>query len=434
MEGAGINTMVLLGVTARGASFALSSKATDAHVTDIVNKGLLSKDPEWRWRLDSPEWGSHELWISVGKGASGVVYAVKSTRTGEEFVVKTIRVLDPNDLESAIHEIAHASRLCCGISNYTSWYDIGRLLSMIQHATVSAKSRRGVLVVPSKGEWTWDELGEVVRSNGSLTFGLWMGAERGSMTLTDFMVALHTDRLESRSGLHGVLTGTSLFKHLKSVCLSLVEAVGLVHKAGFVHRDIKPDNILVVWDTTTGSYHSKLIDWGVSSELSGPISDERLDETLGTPRFMHPLMVIRRSENAYTTENLVEADLYAVAMTIINLMTATSWTFWGTLQHLMSYMSIAYDHHDLDIVRTVGYVVGSVVKESRTIEHRMFDPDDDYLPRPGTELLKYSRFKPSLVPFLVGLMGQPKPSKPFASAEDLQAYIEASFPDWWEPM
>jgi serine/threonine protein kinase len=63
--------------------------------------------------------------------------------------------------------------------------------------------------------------------------------------------------------------------------LNLLDAVGACHHAGLVHRDIKPDNVIVA---QSGSAH--LVDWGLSYNVDSPGSLETGSKEIGN-RFLH---------------------------------------------------------------------------------------------------------------------------------------------------
>lgn len=71
---------------------------------------------------------------------------------------------------------------------------------------------------------------------------------------------------------------------IKSVLIGILKGLGFLHQQNVIHRDLKPNNILV--DTTTGTPTAKIIDFGVSKELSS--SDTVASAIVGTFEYMAP--------------------------------------------------------------------------------------------------------------------------------------------------
>ncbi|MDC0721807.1 serine/threonine-protein kinase [Nannocystis bainbridge] len=101
------------------------------------------------------------------------------------------------------------------------------------------------------------------------------------------------------------------FERRAEIVLSVLRALAYAHERGIVHRDIKPDNIMIgrfgeVW----------LMDWGIAKRMDEPdpgVSTERsVDPTaglIGTPAYMSPEQVRCEPLDA-------RSDLYSVAVVL----------------------------------------------------------------------------------------------------------------------
>jgi serine/threonine protein kinase len=124
----------------------------------------------------------------------------------------------------------------------------------------------------------------------------------GRVMFTMELVRGDTLRQELR---HGPLSANRTVGILRQICKGLHAA----HTAGVVHRDVKPDNIVL--ERRMGRVDAvKLLDFGIASmmdEEGGPLS-------AGTPHYLAPELVIGSSFDR-------RADIYAVGCTAYEMLT-----------------------------------------------------------------------------------------------------------------
>ena len=88
------------------------------------------------------------------------------------------------------------------------------------------------------------------------------------------------------------------------------EGLHRAHKQGLIHRDVKPDNILVTPDGI-----AKLTDLGLVKDIEGEMNLTRTGKGLGTPHYMAPEQ-FRNAKNAD-----VRCDIYSLGATLYMMVT-----------------------------------------------------------------------------------------------------------------
>ena len=95
------------------------------------------------------------------------------------------------------------------------------------------------------------------------------------------------------------------------ITTQIAQALHYAHERQVVHRDVKPDNILVMADGK-----AKLTDFGLAKDHSDPSQDlTRPASGLGTPHFMAP----EQFSNAKTAD--ARCDVYSLAASLYNAVT-----------------------------------------------------------------------------------------------------------------
>jgi hypothetical protein len=95
-----------------------------------------------------------------------------------------------------------------------------------------------------------------------------------------------------------------------SLCADVLAGLASAHSAGIVHRDVKPENVIIDLTDPTRPI-GKVTDFGIARTLSGPTLT-RLSGLMGTPEYMAPEL----AENERATGAV---DVYAVGIMCFEL-------------------------------------------------------------------------------------------------------------------
>jgi beta-lactam-binding protein with PASTA domain len=132
--------------------------------------------------------------------------------------------------------------------------------------------------------------------------------------------------------------------------LALIEpvlsALAAAHRAGLIHRDVKPENVLIGTEPTSGATRVKVADFGLARAVSADTHHTATGGVLiGTVSYLAPELVVDGRADA-------RADVYAAGVVLYELLT-------GTKPHEgESPIQVAYKHVHEDVPPPSGLVPG----------------------------------------------------------------------------
>jgi len=124
------------------------------------------------------------------------------------------------------------------------------------------------------------------------------------------MERLHGESLAERLRRIGALTP----EELMPIALQLCDAMGAVHAAGIVHRDVKPSNIFLAQEPGNPLPHVKVLDFGIARVEWAETRLTNANAPLGTPGYMSP-------EQEQGQEIDQRSDLYGVGGVLYECLT-----------------------------------------------------------------------------------------------------------------
>jgi serine/threonine-protein kinase len=139
-----------------------------------------------------------------------------------------------------------------------------------------------------------------------------------------------------------------------AIASQIAAGLAALHRAGYVHCDIKPDNILVLYQTNLDGWPcAKVIDYGVAVSTKAPPEDSTI---AGTPAYMAP--------EQWRGHATPKSDLYALGCTLYELLVGEQ-PFQGTLPEMMyahsEYLVDQASMHRSDVPPALDYLIARML-------------------------------------------------------------------------
>ncbi|HUL50354.1 MAG TPA: serine/threonine-protein kinase [Gemmatimonadales bacterium] len=115
-----------------------------------------------------------------------------------------------------------------------------------------------------------------------------------------FSMDLYADSLGARITREGPLDEHDLVL----IARDIAQGLAFAHERGVIHRDLKPDNILLRSDG-----HAVISDFGIARAVSGYIASTGVNMTIGTPQYLSP-------EQAQGRPLDPRSDIYSLGVTL----------------------------------------------------------------------------------------------------------------------
>ncbi len=282
--------------TRNGVRFSSGTEMTPDHPNDRTER-LGSRDPGKSATEVNRTFGPYRLMNLLGRGGFGAVHRARHEETGEFVALKTIKVANRSQIAGIHREVDALSRLDHpgvvkivdhGIDGALPWY----AMEILEGQSLAAFRQR-----PQAGSLT--DLHNLETPD--------LNVPESTPTEVLTRRAISPPRTEGKPA--AIEHVSTILTVIRRLCAPLA----YIHGEGIVHRDIKPDNILLRPDESV-----VIVDFGLSSR-SGGLSREALEVAgyiTGTPHYMSP-------EQAQGERVDARSDLYSLGCILYELLTGS---------------------------------------------------------------------------------------------------------------
>jgi len=149
------------------------------------------------------------------------------------------------------------------------------------------------------------------------------------------------------------------------LAIQICAGIGFAHRAGIVHADVKPQNILVTED-----YRVKVTDFGIAQALADTQPTQRADVVWGSPQYFAP-------EQARGEKPTPASDVYAIGIILFEMLTGRL-PYSGASQqelaiaHLRDRVPLVTEFNP-SVPENLAKIVYKVMSKEPTLRYRMAD-------------------------------------------------------------
>jgi serine/threonine-protein kinase len=149
------------------------------------------------------------------------------------------------------------------------------------------------------------------------------------------------------------------------LAIQICAGIGFAHRAGIVHADVKPQNILVTED-----YRVKVTDFGIAQALADTQPTQRQDVVWGSPQYFAP-------EQARGEKPTPASDVYAIGIILFEMLTGRL-PYAGSSQqelaiaHLRDRVPVVTEFNP-SVPENLAKIVYKVMSKEPTLRYRMAD-------------------------------------------------------------
>lgn len=294
----------------------LLRKTVDANSVAVWSKQIQNETPQTFTRPAAQHSehtiGEFEIITRMGQGGMGVVYRAWQPSLGRQVAVKSLlRTGDPKAqarFAREIHALArvehpHLIKIFSSGTDGDHWYYAMELIDGVDLGRVTERLQGKVRNTTALDYTQWiDELTIAVRE-----------ARLGETPIDDkFNLSQLLEHLPGDNLTPTAKENQSYVEHVVRLMLQVANATHALHKAGVVHRDIKPGNIML----TANGQNAVLMDLGLAQMADdGQGKVTKTQQFIGTLRYASPEQVLSASSVDH------RSDIYSLGASLWELLT-----------------------------------------------------------------------------------------------------------------